>query len=41
MIIIRHNNGVVTDALNCRDDATNENIKVVAPIPRVYSAGRL
>lgn len=33
MIIIQHNNGVVVDVLNCRDDATNENIKVVATIP--------
>lgn len=33
MIIIQHNNGVVVDMLNCRDDATNENIKVVASIP--------
>lgn len=33
MIIIQHNNGIVTDILNCRDDATNENIKVVASVP--------
>lgn len=33
MIIIQHNNGVVTDIIRCRDDATNENIKVVASIP--------
>lgn len=33
MIIIQHNNGVVTDTLHCRDDATDENIKVVASIP--------
>ena len=33
MIIIQHNNGVVVDMLDCRDDATKENIKVVASIP--------
>ena len=33
MIIIQHNNGIVTDILNCCDDATNENIKVVASVP--------
>ena len=33
MIIIQHSNGVVVDILYCRDDATNENIKVVASVP--------
>lgn len=33
MIIIQHNNGVVVDVLNCRDDATNENIVTASSIP--------
>lgn len=33
MIIIQHNNGVVVDILNCRDDATNENIVIAPSIP--------
>lgn len=33
MIIIQHNNGVVTDIIRCRDDATNENIVVATSIP--------
>lgn len=33
MIIIQHNNGIVTDILRCRDDTTSENIVVVTSIP--------
>lgn len=33
MIIIQHNNGVVVDVFNCRDDATNENIVTASSIP--------
>lgn len=33
MIIIQHNNGIITDILRCRDDATNNNIAVVDSIP--------
>lgn len=33
MIIIQHSNGIVTDILHCRDDATSENIVVATSIP--------
>lgn len=33
MIIIQHNNGVVVDIFNCRNDATNNNISVETSIP--------
>lgn len=33
MKIIQHVDGVVTDILNARDDANNENIAVVSSIP--------
>ena len=33
MKIIQHNNGVVVDIINIRDDATHDNIVVVNDIP--------
>lgn len=33
MIIIQHSGSVVTDILKCRDDATSNNIVVVASMP--------
>lgn len=33
MIIVQHNNGIVTDIFHCRDDTTSENIVVAASTP--------